>query len=83
MNYQTDKPCLVCKTVSVQRCFHHVKSRKSGGGDELWNLMPLCLEHHNQVHMSGLNHFANSYNNVRFWLLQNNWYFNLGKWRHE
>jgi 5-methylcytosine-specific restriction endonuclease McrA len=33
---------------------HHIKTRGSGGGDELENLIALCRACHTKVHMEGL-----------------------------
>jgi 5-methylcytosine-specific restriction endonuclease McrA len=85
-NYQADLPCLVCLEEGEGKvCFHHVKTRKSGGPDEPWNMMPLCQEHHNEVHQKGLGIFALRYAQVVFWLKSNNWdycAFN-NKWIHS
>lgn len=32
---------------------HHIVSRGAGGGDEDWNLMPLCRRCHREVHTLG------------------------------
>ncbi len=46
----TGKPCLVCGLPS-DAC--HIRSRGAGGGDEKWNLVPLCREHHQMQHKAG------------------------------
>ena len=73
----------------MERCYHHIKSRGSGGPDEAWNLIPVCLEHHNEVHNIGLYEFAEKYPSVGDWLVIHDWYIpTMGvhiverKWRH-
>lgn len=55
---------------------HHVKTRKSGGCDSDFNLMPLHRIFHVEVHKIGLNKFAEKYPPVKKWLLANGWNFN-------
>jgi hypothetical protein len=74
-NYQTDSPCVACGTTSFQRTFHHLKSRGSGGSDEAWNLLPVCSQHHNEVHKIGLVLMANNYLGVKNWLIKSGWEF--------
>jgi len=84
-NYQcVNEPCLACGDWSAQRCYHHIVTRKSGGVDEPWNLMPLDLHHHNEVHQLGLSRFARKYINVEKWLIRNGWAYDLfrEKWIH-
>jgi 5-methylcytosine-specific restriction endonuclease McrA len=77
-----DKACIVCNRMGVD--LHHVKTRGSGGGDESFNLMPLCRMHHQAVHAIGLNMFSRKFINVRDWLEDNDWVFDsyLMKWQH-
>lgn len=64
---------------------HHVKTRKSGGGDEPWNLCPLSRKYHNEIHQIGTSTFAKKYEKFTNWLLSNGWEYNelLNKWRHK
>ena len=64
---------------------HHVKTRKSGGTDDSYNLMPLCRSHHTEVHKTGTSTFVNKYNSARLWMLSNGWEHNvfLNKWRKK
>lgn len=85
MNYKTDKPCLVCGLCSSDMvCLHHIKTRKAWPEfkDKAWNLMPLCLSHHNQIHSIGLESMSRRYNSVDEFLFKNGWKFNTfyGKW---
>jgi hypothetical protein len=51
--------CCVCFAPRVD--VHHFKSRKSGGGDNLGNLMPLCRTHHTEIHTIGRWSFLEKY----------------------
>jgi 5-methylcytosine-specific restriction endonuclease McrA len=68
--------CLICVNNGE---LHHIKTRKSGGCDSVFNLMPLCRAHHTQVHQIGINSFAEKYPVVKDWLILNDWNFNLVK----
>lgn len=81
LSYQAHEPCVMCGTTMTQRCYHHVLSRKSGGPDLPWNLMPLCLADHNLIHAKGLTTTAKNHADVKLWLLNNGWEFICGKWR--
>ena len=72
--YQTDKPCLNCgKKTFNGNCFHHIKTRGSGGTDDEWNLMPLCFFCHENVHKIGLKSFANKNFAVKSFLISQGW----------
>lgn len=80
--YSTNYSCLACgRTMPGGNILHHVKTRGSGGSDCTHNLMPLCLEHHNEVHTKGLNDFANKYGRVYSWLKDNDWVFYELNWK--
>ncbi len=72
--------CTACHRTGVD--YHHIKTRKSGGGDDYQNLIPLCREHHVMVHTEGMNRLAAKYFKVKKWLGNNGWEFNpyLKKW---
>lgn len=82
MNKFSEQPfnCLSCGRFLVD--LHHVKTQGAGGNDENYNLMPLCREHHTEVHTIGLNSFSERYIKVYQWLINNGWeFFELtGKW---
>lgn len=79
--------CLVCDRKGVD--LHHIKTRKSGGSDGSHNIMPLCREHHTEVHQIGLFKFSQkgvvlklssysknktfNYDNVSKWLTMKKW----------
>lgn len=64
--------CLVCN-VSHGTCAHHIKTKKSGGHDMEFNLVPLCVRHHLEIHQHGTEHFAQKYSLFMKFLIQNNW----------
>lgn len=64
---------------------HHVQSRKSGGGDEPWNLMPLDHRYHQELHQLGLLKMSEKYPQVKKWLSDNGWQYCtvLLKWTNK
>ena len=85
-NYKSDSPCIVClKEDENSVCFHHVKTRKSGGTDDSWNMMPLCQQHHNEVHNKGLSLFSALYYQALKWLTKNGCEYDshFNKWTHS
>lgn len=75
------KPCLITDC-TAKADPHHIVSRKAGGHDLEWNLMPLCRKHHTEVHKIGLVTFSKKYNEIEKWLLSNDWQLMMGKWKH-
>ena len=75
--------CIICSRIGAD--LHHVKTRKSGGTDDEWNLMPLCRKEHQEIHQIGTTSFVNKYKKARQWLLNNNWEFDnfMKKWRKK
>ena len=86
MNYKSDSPCVACKESRENMvCYHHLNTRKSGGTDDYWNLMPLCLKCHNEIHAKGLIAMTLKHLGVKNWLSANGWklcHFR-GKYVHE
>ena len=81
-NYRSLEPCLVCGERGENKVtYHHIKSRKSGGGDEIWNLMPLCLRHHNEIHSKGTTSFVKKYSLETF-MTDFGWEKSMDKWYH-
>jgi hypothetical protein len=68
--------CIICFSKGEG---HHLRTRKSGGCDSVWNLMPLCRLHHSNVHQIGMNTFAKKYPVVKDWLISHGWDFNVVK----
>lgn len=64
---------------------HHLKTRGSGGGDDLWNLVSLDRRCHQELHVLGLNRFCDKYPLFKKVIEQKGWSFCdiSGKWRHE
>jgi 5-methylcytosine-specific restriction endonuclease McrA len=81
--YNTDEPCLCCGVYTENgNCYHHIKTRKSGGTDDAFNLMPLCQRCHNYFHSIPLSSITKKNVVVKGWLEANGWVFEYGKWRH-
>lgn len=72
-------PCIHCGTASAHA--HHVKTRGAGGGDEIGNVMPLCVFGHMEIHRYGTIHMADRYPGVLRWLVANGWTDADGRWR--
>jgi hypothetical protein len=75
-------PCTACGRVPV--ALHHENTQGSGGTDDDWNLLPLCAEHHTEIHKKGSRFMAAKYPQIRGWYIQNNWFICelTGKYRH-
>jgi len=43
---------------------HHIKSKGSGGGDDAWNVIPLCRGCHQEIHRVGFESFLDKYPHV-------------------
>lgn len=54
------KPCCVCGRDAPSDP-HHWKTQGAGGSDELENLLPLCREHHVEIHKIGRQTFYNKH----------------------
>lgn len=72
--------CLVCGSPHVDVA--HVKTRGSGGNDNLWNLMPLCRRDHSLQHSMGIISFSQKYISVSTYLQDNGWDLVNGKLLH-
>ena len=75
------QPCKACgKRNDID--VHHVKSRGSGGGDEEWNLIPLCRNCHVKIHQYGISKFISKYPNAGEYLISRGWEYDevIGKW---
>jgi 5-methylcytosine-specific restriction endonuclease McrA len=66
-NYRLIKslPCEVCAKTPVD--VHHVKTKGSGGGDELFNLMSLCRICHTRFHQMGKKTFFRKFGKAISW----------------
>ena len=47
------RTCCICKTRGQPIVVHHIREWKDGGSHEEGNLVVLCLNHHNEVHLRG------------------------------
>lgn len=76
-------PCLACGSKKVD--VHHIKSRKTGGPDIDWNILPTCRWHHNEVHSIGLAKFADKYSAVQPYLERQGWTYDYyrKKWQRH
>ena len=82
MSYQSQQPCIACGTMGTDRCYHHVKSRGSGGPDEAWNMISVCLACHNNFHLYGNMIMTERFPAVLDWFKLNGWEILSGKWRN-
>lgn len=85
-NYQAHEPCIICQTDEVQRCYHHLMTRKTYPEfkDADFNKCPCCQRCHNMFHNKGTNYMATYFPLFRQWLLDHGWAFDAyqKKWRH-
>jgi hypothetical protein len=79
-NYRSYQPCIVCGTLSEQRCYHHVKSRGSGGSDHPCNMISVCQVHHNMFHNKGNKYMTYTFKGVQQWFQLNGWVETEAKW---
>lgn len=56
------RDCLVCSRSPTDVC--HIKTKKTGGTMDDWNLLSLCREHHAQQHRIGWMGFFTMYPKV-------------------
>lgn len=57
---------------------HHLKSVGSGGGDDPWNVIPLCRLCHTSWHTIGASLFLRKFPRVELHLKSKGWY-----WTHD
>lgn len=70
-------PCLACGRIPSDAA--HIKSRGAGGGDEEWNIVPLCRRDHQLQHHIGWIAFFGKYPGVLFALQLMGWQVESGK----
>ena len=66
--------CAACGKIGGLDPDHQV-TRGAGGGEEYWNIMPLCRKEHVQRHSKGVLWLSEKYPGVKAWLIQNGWEF--------
>lgn len=62
---------------------HHIKTRGSGGGDDHWNLMPLCRNCHTHVHKIGLVNFLGLHPHIEDYLTALGWQWSYNKFTYS
>ncbi len=67
--------CLINHNCVGSFVAHHIRTRKSGGSDDQFNLMPLCVQAHNEIHQIGLISMVEKYPELKEWLDLNGWEF--------
>lgn len=67
-----EKSCEICGTYR-NTVAHHIKSVGSGGNDVTHNLIPLCIEHHVEIHKIGINKTIHKYPHLKYFLQENGW----------
>jgi 5-methylcytosine-specific restriction endonuclease McrA len=67
-------PCEICLWHDEGNCAHHLKTRGSGGGDEWFNLMTLCIRCHSMVHDYGYNKMIIKQPRLLKGLLKRGWF---------
>lgn len=60
MGIACQEKCLITNCYS-KACYHHVKTKGSGGSDHFDNLVPFCFRHHAEVHQLGHLKMSNKY----------------------
>lgn len=78
----SESHCEICGKKGVD--IHHIKSRGSGGGDHIFNLIKLCHSHHREIHQLGVRTFARKYEQFKSFLVRKGWEFSTitKKWYH-
>ena len=65
LRFVREHPCIVCGLPSTDA--HHVKAKGAGSGQRNdYTAVPLCREHHSQLHQYGLTKFE-AVNHVNVW----------------
>ena len=64
---------LDCHYVNGKVDLDHFKTRGSGGGNETWNLMPLCRYHHQERHRKQRIDMYRKYWQYKDWCDFNGW----------
>jgi len=79
-------PCMACGKFPPNEA-HHIKTRGSGGGDDYWNILPLCTSCHtgskNSWHQSGAVSFLLKHNHILVYLQKLGWELIDGKLRFK
>lgn len=76
MSFESDKPCICCGLEGEGMVtYHHEYAQKSFPEfkHSKWNLVSLCLKHHNMVHSNGTVTVSEKFPSLENWLIQNGW----------
>lgn len=61
--------CTICHASGYgQVVAHHIKTKGAGGHDHYKNLVPLCQEHHVEIHAKGLRYMTDKYVSLKQFL---------------
>lgn len=63
--------CVCCGNPDYDE--HHIKTRKSGGGDERENLLDLCRLHHIEIHKIGMTKMIRKFPVIQLILKEKGW----------
>lgn len=78
-----EKPCFFCGCPAPSEV-HHIKSKKSGGHDVEWNLIPVDRKCHTEVHKRGLMYMMQKYLSAGVQLNKMGWSIdNYGRMRNH
>ena len=78
--YKSNEACVVCGYFAEdQVCLHHllVKRTFPQYKDASFNLIPVCLQHHNDFHSKGTRIMAEKHKSVKDWLTMQGWTYDL------
>jgi hypothetical protein len=75
--------CIACGSNNSER--HHIKTRKTFGSNEDFNILNLCRQHHSLVHTCGMNKFIEKFPQIKNVLIEKGWEFEefRKKWFHH
>ena len=73
--------CIACSVPGISD-IHHIKSRGSGGKNDVWNMIPLCRFCHSFWHQAGYGRFFKKFPHVLGFLLDLGWELNGSKLRY-
>jgi hypothetical protein len=74
--WSIEQECCAClKFTENGSVLHHIYTRAARSDLQLkpWNLMPLCVNHHNEIHNRPLSEMAEKYSGVMKFLIDNEW----------
>lgn len=91
VNFKSPYPCLCCgHDVDNEVTYHHEYSQGSHPEHKwaVWNLVSVCLKHHNEIHDNGSVRATKKYARLENWFYDNGWTIlklELGveKWVHD